>query len=45
MTERHYRVMKVVRETITKFVGARLESEIHENTPIREEGSRRGKGA
>jgi hypothetical protein len=37
--------MKVVREVITKFVGARLESEIHENTPIREQGlSERQKG-
>jgi hypothetical protein len=34
--------MKVLREAITKFVGARLESEIHENTPIREQGLSEG---
>jgi hypothetical protein len=34
--------MRVVREAITKFVGARLRSEIHENTPIREEGLSEG---
>jgi hypothetical protein len=37
--------MKVVREAITKFVGAGLESEIHENAPVREPGlSERHKG-
>jgi hypothetical protein len=38
MTERHNRVVRVVKEAVLKFVDENLRSDIHENTTIRQEG-------
>jgi hypothetical protein len=38
ITERHNRVVKVVKEAVLKFVDENLRLDIHENTTIRQEG-------
>jgi hypothetical protein len=38
MTERHNRVVRVVKEAVLKFIDENLRSDIHENATVRQEG-------